>query len=307
MPNLFRVEPPMNPSPSQDNVIANTKLLKETVGFTCKNLFDIEQYNGCSIFGDSQGAYLNTQTNGVTFQAHVKKNTDYTVSKRSGVGDSFIVAGFETPPTFPNTTPEANSAVLIDDSSLNSYTFNSDDYEYIAFTVNKTTSGTLTDIQAMIRDANLLDESYEAPNTMGTVKNFMSNISNTIKSAVFSVFYPVGTIYQTTDVNFRPSTAWGGTWEKIEGRFLLGSSYSHAINSTGGEETHLLTVSELPPHAHDYYLSSVEETELGEFYDGNDRPFMNYSVKRTSDTAGGNQAHNNMPPYYTVNIWKRTA
>lgn len=161
MPNLFRVEPPMNPSPSQDNVIANTQLLKNTVGFTCKNLFGISPYNNLAIFGDSQGAYINSQTNGVSYLAHVEKNKDYTVSKNSGVGDSFIIAGFATQPTIPNTTPETNSEVIIDDSSLNSYTFNSDDYEYIAFTVNKTTSGTLTDIQAMICDANLLDKSYE--------------------------------------------------------------------------------------------------------------------------------------------------
>lgn len=170
MPNLFRVEPPMNPSPSQDNVIANTQLLKETVGFTCKNLFGTSPYNNLAIFGDSQGAYINSQTNGVSYLAHVEKNKDYTVSKNSGVGDSFIIAGFATQPTIPNTTPETNSEVIIDDSSLNSYTFNSDDYEYIAFTINKTTSGTLPDIQAMICDANLLDKSYEAPSVFGTVK-----------------------------------------------------------------------------------------------------------------------------------------
>lgn len=189
MPNLFRVEPPMNPSPSEDNVIANTQLLKNTVGFTCKNLFEVSPYNNLAIFGDSQGAYINSQTNGVSYLAHVEKNKDYTISKNSGVGDSFIIAGFATQPTIPNTTPEANSEVIIDDSSLNSYTFNSDDYEYIAFTVNKTTSGTLTDIQAMICDADLLDKSYEEPSVFGTVKQQLDLLNSPLTTQGLSFHF----------------------------------------------------------------------------------------------------------------------
>lgn len=307
MPNLFRVEPPMNPSPSQDNVIANTQLLKNTVGFTCKNLFGVSPYNGLAIFGDSQGAYINSQTNGVSYLAHVEKNKDYTVSKNSGVGDSFIIAGFATQPTIPNTTPEANSEVIIDDSSLNSYTFNSDDYEYIAFTVNKTTSGTLTDIQAMICDADLLDKSYEAPSVFGTVKDFITGISGTIKAVVSSIFYPVGTIYETLDSSFNPNTAWGGTWSKLENVFLYGSG-EYSVGNTGGEKTHQLTTNEMPSHTHGYNDTTVIETlDLPYWRNGEGWGLTTDVNSTTTQSAGSGQAHNNMPPYIVVNIWRRTA
>lgn len=42
----------------------------------------------------------------------------------------------------------------------------------------------------------------------------------------------------------------GTTWQKIEGRFLLGQSSSYSINATGGEASHKLTTSELPSHNH---------------------------------------------------------
>ena len=52
----------------------------------------------------------------------------------------------------------------------------------------------------------------------------------TIPSAasLLDIFYPVGTIYQTTldPETFNPNTAWGGEWERIEGRFLVGKGTS---------------------------------------------------------------------------------
>lgn len=61
--------------------------------------------------------------------------------------------------------------------------------------------------------------------------------------------YPVGAIFQTTsDVN--PNDYFGvGVWEKIENAFLYGSGTKIA-KSMGGEETHTLTLSEMPSHSH---------------------------------------------------------
>lgn len=166
MPNLFQVEPPMNPSPSTDNVIANTELLKETVGWTCKNKFNPTNIkSGYAIFGDNQGAYINTSTNGLTYVAQIDTDTDYTISRKDGIGNEFVIALFTTQPTIPNTTPETNSEVIIDDSTYDTYTFNSDDYQWVAFTVNNTTgdpSTLVNTVEAMLRKADILDSSYEA-------------------------------------------------------------------------------------------------------------------------------------------------
>ena len=265
MPNLFQVEPPMNPSPSTDNVIANTELFKETVGWTCKNEFNpINIKSGYAIFGDSQGAYINTSTNGLTYVAQIKTDTDYTISRKNGIGNEFVIALFTTQPTIPNTTPETNSEVIIDDSTYDTYTFNSDDYQWVAFTVNDTTgdpSTLVTTVEAMLRKAEILDGSYEAyHDNVNTVITALSN-------SLLNRFYPVGTIYETTNGDFNPNTTWGGTWSKIEGKFLLGSSTSYVIGNTGGEATHTLTVNEMPSHKHTISADLVNTTsQLGEFF-----------------------------------------
>ena len=61
--------------------------------------------------------------------------------------------------------------------------------------------------------------------------------------------YPVGAIYMSVN-NTSPADLFGGTWEEITGRFLLGRSTAHAAGSTGGEETHTLTSNEMPAHTH---------------------------------------------------------
>lgn len=126
------------------------------------------------------------------------------------------------------------------------------------------------------------------------------------KSELLNVFYPVGTVYETTNNSFNPNTSWGGTWVKIEGRFLLGSGGGYSIGATGGEATHTLTVNEMPKHKH---TVSVPSTTVS-ITDGDSGLTENVPKVATSkDTSevGGGAAHNNMPPYVVVNIWKRTA
>lgn len=177
MPNLFQVEPPMNPSPSTDNVIANTELLKETVGWTCKNKF-APNYIGydMAIYGDSQGAYITSSNGSLTYLATLEADTDYTISKKSGQGNDFTIALFTTMPTIPSTTllPETNSEVIIYDTSINTYTFNSDDYHYVAFMPNMSSGdphSLVNTVEAMLRKADILDSSYESyHNSVDTVK-----------------------------------------------------------------------------------------------------------------------------------------
>lgn len=61
--------------------------------------------------------------------------------------------------------------------------------------------------------------------------------------------YPVGSIYMSAN-NVNPGTVFGGTWQQIQGKFLLGASSGHAAGSTGGSETVTLSASQLPAHTH---------------------------------------------------------
>lgn len=117
--------------------------------------------------------------------------------------------------------------------------------------------------------------------------------------------YPVGAIYlSVTDAN--PASLFGGTWERIGGRFLLGADSTYAAGSTGGEAAHTLTVDEMPRHNHE--IDNLNAS-------GNATPYMTvqaqdkkgYGGNVQTMYAGGGKAHNNMPPYLAVYMWKRVS
>ena len=120
--------------------------------------------------------------------------------------------------------------------------------------------------------------------------------------------YPVGSIYMNVN-STNPGTLFGGTWEQIQGKFLLGMSSSYPAGSQGGEASHTLTMSELPKHTH----SIIGYSPSGNDYSGSDAD-LSFTYNNTmtgwsgrTASAGDSQAHNNMPPYLSVYIWKRTA
>lgn len=135
--------------------------------------------------------------------------------------------------------------------------------------------------------------------------------------------YPVGSIYLSVN-DTDPATLFGGTWKRIsQGRFLIGAGANEA-NSTdywgsytagsenfpagemGGEPTHKLTVDEMPSHSHSLRFEWSNETRWGIPQTGVD---CNNGVDfgATTGSAGGDKAHNNMPPYLVVYMWQRTA
>lgn len=117
--------------------------------------------------------------------------------------------------------------------------------------------------------------------------------------------YPVGSIYlSVNDVD--PSSLFGGTWERIGGRFLLGADSTYAAGSTGGEAAHQLTTSEMPSHNHtlDNY-NTTGGTTSSMTVQANDK--KGYSGNVNTLYTGGNKAHNNMPPYMAVYMWQRVS
>ena len=118
--------------------------------------------------------------------------------------------------------------------------------------------------------------------------------------------YPVGAIYLST-VATDPGTLFGGTWERIEDRFLLAAGNTCKAGATGGESEHTLTADEIPEIKMSYQYtgqSTVIGTDAIRLYDG-DGKINQYTGPQSSNCGG--KAHNNMPPYLAVYTWKRTA
>lgn len=68
------------------------------------------------------------------------------------------------------------------------------------------------------------------------------------------IIYPIGSIYETIERSFNPNTAFGGTWERIKGRFLVGVDENtpefNSENIQAGEAYVYLTIGEIPSHNH---------------------------------------------------------
>ena len=119
--------------------------------------------------------------------------------------------------------------------------------------------------------------------------------------------WPVGSIYISV-VNINPSEYFGGTWQVFgTGRCLVGIDTSqtefNTIEKTGGEATHKLTIEEMPSHNHVVNFDQIwgwgGTTSLATTSGG---PYAGGGYVKA---AGGNQPHNNMPPYLAVYVWKR--
>ena len=118
----------------------------------------------------------------------------------------------------------------------------------------------------------------------------------------FDQIYPVGAIYMST-VNTSPATLFGvGTWEQIQDRFLLGAGSTYSAGSTGGSATVTLTTNEIPSHNH--WIPRIIG-DSGRQSSGWSDAYVDGGS--TTGNTGGGQAHDNMPPYLVVYMWKRTA
>lgn len=123
------------------------------------------------------------------------------------------------------------------------------------------------------------------------------------------LIYPIGAIYLSVSAT-NPAILFGGKWEQIKDRFLLAAGDTYSNGSTGGEANHILTIEEMPSHKHqiktnnDDFNNSPNGGNYGTTHDGANTW---YNTNWYTENSGGNAAHNNMPPYLTVYMWKRVA
>ena len=161
--------------------------------------------------------------------------------------------------------------------------------------------------------------------TVTTINTDVTNIKNGDNIGnIMLANYPVGSIYLSVD-SANPSTKFGGTWVAWgAGRVLVGIGTGTDINGntmafetvekTGGEYTHKLTESELPNHRHKFSVSnhgnsinpvqvvSDSGSNVMRVRGGNETDELHYTER-----TGSGRLHNNLQPYITCYMWKRTA
>ena len=123
-----------------------------------------------------------------------------------------------------------------------------------------------------------------------------------VTGAIFDAIYPVGTIMHRYD-HKDPGTLFGGTWTRVTNAFLWATTATGTIGQTGGEQTVTLTEAQLPAHSHgSVYSQHADGTKNRAWYNT-----TGTSMAYGPVSAGEGQAHNNMPPYIQVSVWRRTA
>lgn len=146
-----------------------------------------------------------------------------------------------------------------------------------------------------------------------------------------SMIYPVGSIYMSVN-STDPSLLFGGTWEQLEDRFLLGASSTYSAGSTGGGATTgsasgntgstTLTINQMPAHTHrpSLYDAGLKTLVGGLNWTSPTSKLSGYWGTGATETGGyiervgggkghthtlNNHTHTNMPPYLAVYMWER--
>ena len=130
---------------------------------------------------------------------------------------------------------------------------------------------------------------------------------------IANALYPVGSIYMSVN-NTNPSTFFGGTWVSWgAGKVPVGVDTSDTnfstVEQTGGEKQHTLTIAEMPAHNHTIPCTPTAN-------DGSEPTYQAAQVNAEATgnhnsivavSSGGGSPHNNLQPYITCYMWKRTA
>lgn len=217
--------------------------------------------------------------------------------------------------------------------------------EYIEFTITNDLSST-DDVIVKLEDSIFVikkisvTKSYELPtattNSLGGIivgDNLTIDEQGVLSLGnIFNLIYPVGSIY--TSVNSTsPATLFGGTWERIQGYFLLAANdkyEQYQPGKTGGSVTHTHTIN---GHTHGYgslYAAMANAGTSGHYYKSkagisftpneykkDTGAGYTTTTKQTEGiqvygTTGGSgtlttNSADGMPPYLAVYVWKRTA
>ena len=212
---------------------------------------------------------------------------------------------------------------------------------------NDVSDSTVTFTDNVSTDGYSFQNCVDEINTGNSCSKLITAIKRTLcyvggKSTYLNMVYPVGSIYMSVN-STNPSNLFGGTWEQLKDRFLLGTGDSYTNGNTGGEsgvyyqptgqvENHTLTVAQMPSHTHNYKLfcgsagTSQTDTKQGKFLasvynaDGSTGYLCGDGLSKENHLYynGSGNAHNhgftgygttlnNMPPYLVVYMWKRTA
>lgn len=273
--------------------------------------FDVSRVNNGTTITLTKTASVSSLKNGTT-----EKNTYTIVTKYRKDSDT----AWTTAKTETHTSANFNLTGFATDASYDFLVTITDQLSSISVQGSVSTAQVLLDLY---RDIGVgIGKMYEEGHGALDVGDMIYMMGKSL----LNTFYPVGTIYQSTNPA-NPSTFMGGTWERYaKGQVLVGLDESDTDFSTsgktGGEKTHKLTATELPRLGGSqlFHGAGTIGTNLSSatgIITSGDKIDNKYHTNASSTGAssynsfninfGGDQAHNNLQPYATVYTFRRIA
>lgn len=155
-----------------------------------------------------------------------------------------------------------------------------------------------------------------------TAEDYYFKKNNTYQRMI-DFFYPVGSILMNENKDYDPNKLLGGTWEKINDRFLIGASEDTPIKSQGGSATHAhgqrdgrngnlaSAIGAVNNNPGTIGYKAVNDTYIGALggatYVVASSNISFSSWNHFTAVVGQTAEASTLPPYYAVNIWRRTA
>ena len=169
------------------------------------------------------------------------------------------------------------------------------------------------------KNANVIDNLTSTSRTDALSANMGRELNDKIdkiggidKAQLLDLVYPIGSLYMSMNET-NPNELFGGTWERIKDRFIYANGDATASGVTGGSAVHNhglgsgFATMNIGDGGIQYQEKQVgawgtnAAMNIGTSYDS-------YQTKSWGISLGGSTDNgNNIPPYITAYIWKRTA
>lgn len=157
--------------------------------------------------------------------------------------------------------------------------------------------------------------SVTAQNALQKATEALQKATQALEQALYSKAYKGKVIItDTLDTMEKVIAQHGGKrWSMLTDRIILGAGGKYGVNVTGGEETHTLTVDELPSHNHGMHALMGNVKRGVGYYQTNAGGGTLWSLLSQGETGttgsivientGGNKPVSLLPPFTTMYIW----
>ena len=157
----------------------------------------------------------------------------------------------------------------------------------------------------------LKDETGDTISPVVSMKSVFDSSGNNLEDTKFILdkVYPICSIYiNINEVN--PGTLFGGTWELLKDRFLLGAGNLYSSGSIGGSDKLVALIVN-----YDGKVALYRGNSNNKWWSTNAAIDGGYDKEYITAQSGATKVVNDetnengtaMPPYLAVYIWKRTA